>query len=245
MMKEDKKSIGYRILLVILALIFAYSAFQVGKILYDYYAGTKAYTNIQKIAGIDDKLSKIDFDALYKVNSDVKGWILSENTLINYPIVQGKDNSYYLTHMFNKEYNPKGSIFIDANNPDPFKDFNTIIYGHRMKDRSMFNSIANYADEEFYKKHKKMIIVTPEKRYYLKIFSIMTIPADSDLYKIYFGSDSEKEEYINFVKSNSETKMDVNVDPTDNIVMLSTCTNHDQNERIVVYGKLTDFRKKS
>lgn len=242
-MKNKNRSIGYRTLLVVLCCIFVYSAFQTGKILYNYYIGTKIYTNIQKEAGTEDGLGEIDFDALAKENSDIKGWIYSENTLINYPIVQGRDNSYYLTHTFDEQYNPKGSIFIDANNPEPFKDFNTIIYGHRMKDRSMFNSIAEYKDEKFYKKNKKMIIVTPEEKFNLEIFSIMTIPANSDLYRISFNSDMEKQEYIDYIQSHSETKMPVDVKKTDNIVMLSTCTNVNENERIVVYGKLSEFNK--
>ena len=244
-MKHKKKSnLMYRLLLLVLCIIIGVCLFNIGKILYGYYEGTKVYNQVQELAGVKEfDINKINFEALREKNKDIRGWLYSEDTVINYPIVQGKDNDYYLYRMFNKQWNEKGSLFVDYRCEKPFKDFNTIVYGHRMKDGSMFHAITEYSDREYYKKHKKMILLTPDKKYNLHIFCIARIPANSELYKTAFHSNSEKREYINRIEKLSETKMDdVKLSTSDKIVMLSTCTRELDDDRIVVYGKLEEIK---
>lgn len=242
--KKKKSNLLYKLMMAVLCVIIALCLFNIGKILYGYHEGTKTYNEVQKVAGTEKfDIDNVDFDALKKQNEDIKGWLYSKDTVINYPVVQGKDNDYYLYRMFNREWNGKGSLFIDYRCNKPFKDFNTIIYGHRMKDGSMLHSITKYSDEEYYKKHKTMLLRTPDKKYKLKIFAIARIPDDSQLYKNVFFSDDEKEAYIDRVKEINETKMDdVEITASDKIVMLSTCTRELDDDRIVVYGKLEEIR---
>ncbi len=245
-MEKEKKTNQwfYRIIILILCCVIGFCLYKIGGIIYEYYVGAKAYENVQEIAGLEkDKFGDIDFKALAKENPDICAWLHSSDTIINYPVVQGKDNDFYLYRMFNKEWNGKGSLFIDSRNAKPFEDFNTIIYGHRMKDGSMFHSLTKYRDEEFYKDHKTMDLLTPNKRYILKVFSVMTIPADSELYRFDWYTEGEKEEYIRTIKSKSETKMDdIDVTAEDKIVMLSTCTYEFEDARLVVFGKLEEVK---
>lgn len=250
--KQMRKWI-YRIIIFILCCIIGFCLYKIGGILYEYHKGTSAYNEIQKLAGVTHEIDKIeekgmdrfdyvDFEALAKKNEDIRAWIYSRNTVINYPIVQGRNNEYYLYRMFNREWNGKGSLFIDANCEHPFEDFNTIIYGHRMKDGSMFHDLIKYRDKAYYEKHRIMYLLTPDKRYKVRIFGVLTIPADSDFYRLSFIDDADKEGYINDVKTGSETPMDVEVTSADRIIMMSTCTYEFEDARLVVFGKLEEIK---
>ena len=245
-MGDKKKSNKwvYRIVIGILCIIICVCLYKIGTIVYGYYQGTKAYKEVQEIAGAETGAGNIDFDALLKENQDTKAWLYSKDTVINYPVVQAADNDFYLYRLFNKEWQVKGSLFIDYRVENPFEDFVTTIYGHRMKDKSMFWCLGDYRDEEYYKKHKKMEVLTPEKNYDMEIFSVVTAPADSDLYKFSFYDDNEKQQYINTVKELNETEMDdIDVSPSDSIVMLSTCTYEFEDARILVFGKLVEKKE--
>ena len=206
---------------------------------------TKEYKQVQVVAEQKKKEfdGNVDFQSLLKENEDVKAWLYSENTVINYPIVQGEDNQFYLYRMINKQWNGKGSLFIDFRNEKPFEDFNTVVYGHRMKDGSMFHSLVDYRDKKYFNKHKKTMLITPEHKYDLYIFGVVTIPADSDKYKFSFSGQSEKQEYLDWIKENSEIDTCVLATPEDNIVMLSTCTYEFDDARLVVYGKLVEVEE--
>lgn len=234
----------YNIVIFILICIIAVCGWKIGKIMYNYYQGTKAYDNVAKIAEVD-KFGHVKWDQLKKENPDIRAWLYSEGTPINYPVVQGKDNDYYLYRMFNKEYNGKGSLFVDANCKEPFKQFNTVVYGHRMKDGSMFKDLVKYRDDkDYYKKHKTMDLLTPEKNWKLEIISSTVIPADSDMYNMTFNSDQEKEAYIQNIYALNEIpdmpKDQVKVTPNDWIVMMSTCTKELDDARVVVWAKMVE-----
>ena len=96
----------------------------------------------------------VDFDGLHQTNADVIGWIYIEDTNINYPIVQGTDNKYYVDHMVDGTKNGAGSIFMDYRNALDFSDPNTVIYGHNMKNKTMFAHITEYKDPEFFEAHR-------------------------------------------------------------------------------------------
>lgn len=247
MAKKEKKKGNtlYRIIFVVLIIIIAFCLYKIGTILYEYHVGTKEYDSVQKLAGIEAEAftGEVDFDALAKKNEDVKGWIYSKDTVINYPVVQGGDNQYYLYRMINGEYNNKGSIFIDYRCEKPFESFNTIIYGHRMKDGSMFNSLTKYRDKSYFNEHKTLMLVTPEKKYDIVVFGVVTIPSDSEMYKYQFYSTEEKTVYLDWIRSNSEIDTGVKASKDDKIVMLSTCTYEFEDARLVVYGKLVEMEE--
>lgn len=226
-----------------LLIIIGVCIYKIVGILSEYHEGTKAYEQLQLLAGIEDMedIENINFKALRKQNKDVKAWLYSEGTVINYPVVQGDDNSYYLYRMVNGEWNGKGSLFIDYRVEKPFRDFNTIIYGHRMKDGSMFHSLIEYEDKGYYEQHPVMNLITPNHKYDVEIFGVIRIPADSPMYKCQFDSYEEKANYLAQIKKNSLINIDeVEVSAEDRIVMLSTCTYEFEDARMVVYGKLVE-----
>ena len=236
--KKRKNDLLFKIVIVLLLCVIAFSLYKVGSILYEYHQGTKQYNQVEKVANTQKDTSNIDWKALMSKYKNVKAWLYNKGTVINYPVVQGTDNSFYLHHMVNGDYNWKGTLFIDYRCKKPFNEFLTIIYGHRMKDGSMFHSLIEYRDKDYYNKHPKMLLRTPTAKYDVVVFAAVTIPSSSDKYKFNFNNAAEKQAYLNWIQKKTELKTDVSVTSSDKIVMLSTCTYEFDNARLVVYGKL-------
>ena len=102
----------------------------------------------------------VDFASLQAENGDVFGWIYSKGSQINYPVVQGSDNVFYMDHLYNEEWNPGGAIFMDYRNQPDFSDYNTIIYGHNMLDGTMFASLGKYSAPGYYDTHRELQLLT-------------------------------------------------------------------------------------
>lgn len=179
----------------------------------------------------DDKLSQennllelkvIDFNSLTSLNSDIIGWITIPGTKIDYPILHSNDNKEYLHLTFLKEESSSGSIFVDKNNSGNFSDYNTIIYGHNMKNGSMFSLLKSYKDEEFYKQNKYIQIYTPESSNNYKIISCYETYDTSDSYNIDFSSLTEYEKWLQEISNKSDYKTE-NYDFNKNTITLSTC----------------------
>lgn len=116
---------------------------------------------------------EIDFAGLKAVNLDVIAWIQIPALDISYPVVQGKDNAYYLHHLFSGESNINGSIFVDCHNQPDFTDQNTIVYGHNMKNGSMFGTLDKYQDKELFEQHPEFYLYLPDKILKYRIFPAM------------------------------------------------------------------------
>lgn len=188
----------------------------------------------------EEKLPNIDFSILKQENKDIVGWIYSEDTPINYPIVQSKNNEYYLHRLINGKYNSSGSIFMDyRNNTNLTSNNNTIIYGHNMKNNTMFGSLLKYKDQEYYDKHQIMYLFTPEKKYIIKIFTSYTTSDDSDIYNLSRISQSKIEELI----KKSDFKSDIIVSKEDKIITLSTCSYDYDEARYIVMGVLESLEE--
>ena len=181
----------------------------------------------------------IDFESLQKINPDVIGWLEMEAVdTINYPITQGEDNDYYLHRTFQKTDNFAGSIFLDYMNKSNFGQRNSVVYGHNMKNGSMFGSLKKYRDEEVYKTSPYFWIYTPERIYKYEIFNCSTVGAVSNTYTLEFGSRKEFQNYLDKALMQSQVDSSkVKVKSSDKIVTLSTCTG-DEETRFVVQGKL-------
>lgn len=177
----------------------------------------------------------VDFDSLQAENGDVFGWIYSKGTQINYPVVQGSDNVFYMDHLYNEEWNPGGAIFMDYRNLPAFGSGNSILYGHHMEDGSMFENVTKYGDQEYMDSHAILWFLTPEQDYMLLPFSAYITDATGDAYVMEFGSDEERAQWIenriewSYVESMVEVKED------DPIVTLSTCTYEYDNARFVLH----------
>ena len=140
----------------------------------------------------------VDFASLQAINPDIVAWLRIPGVL-EYPVVRGKDNSYYLNHTVQKTYNIAGSIFLDYRNERDFSDSKNIIYGHNMKDGSMFHVLRNYQDIDFFQKHTDMEVYLPDGRTLnYQITACEQVPADSEIYQIERGyaEDSKENEII-------------------------------------------------
>lgn len=176
----------------------------------------------------------VDFASLQLTNSDVVGWIYSEDTVINYPVLQTSNNVYYLRHLLDKSYSANGSIFLDTLN-NKFNDENSILYGHHMRNGSMFASIDDYKEQEYYNNHPVLWLLTPTQNYQLKPFAGLVVSPDRTSYFITdFGTKQEKVEYMKYAIANSEFKTNVKPNSADRIVTLATCDYTFTNARFIL-----------
>ena len=133
----------------------------------------------------------IDFEALKKLNPHIIAWIHIPGTPVSYPVTQGEDNSYYLTRTFSRAYNGAGCIFMDYRSSLPSEGGNTVLYGHNMKNNSMFGSLKRYWDNEYYREHSSFYLYTAEGDIFLcHITDRRRIPAQTD----FFSEMQDKEE---------------------------------------------------
>lgn len=230
--------------------IILVSGYKIGKTMWDYQVAKSAYTNIsEKTAKVDPKqfTGVVDWKALKKVNPDVQGWLYQKGTVINYPVVQGTDNDTYLHTRFDKQWSGGGTLFVDCRMEKDFKGFNSIIYGHHMKDGSMFRSIRGYTKEDgYYDKHKTLELATPHGNYHLVVFSaFITKATDEDTYKMTYD-EAEKQAYIDRAWERSElpiTRDSVDVTKNDRLVTLSTCAYDYEEARYIVMCKMVPWTK--
>lgn len=181
------------------------------------------------------------FDSLLKMNKDTVGWIYVKNTNINYPVVQGNRNNYYLWRDFNKKRNNFGWIFMDYRNDHNNLDQNTIIYGHNVKEGIMFGTMRTMMNPSWYNKTDNRLITfnTLNKKMQWLMFSTYRIPATEDYLKTNFDSEEEFMEFINLIKSRSKKDFKVDIKTTDKILTMQTCSSN--NTRNVVHAVLVNI----
>lgn len=187
-------------------------------------------------------LPEINFKALQAVNPDVIGWIYSPNTTINYPVVQGDDNAYYLKHLADRTENRNGCPFLDVQNRPDFTDDNSIIYGHHMQNGTMFAGISWYEDQSYYDEHPVMYFMTPSAAYWIELFSGYITTMDSSAYMQNFGSTREHTEWLKEVSGRSDFRANLEISAYDRVITLSTCAYRFENARYVLHGKLVELR---
>ena len=185
-----------------------------------------------------DALRAMDFTALREVNSDVLGWILIPGTAVSYPVVQGTDNDYYLNHTWKKWTSVVGSIFLECHNSRDLSDFNTIIYGHRMNNGSMFASLKNYKKQSWWSDHPCVYITDDSGSHKYEIFAAYEVSTEGETYRLGFGSDREKQAFIDYCLAQSVIDTGVVPRTYDRILTLSTCTGQGHATRWVVQAVL-------
>ena len=180
----------------------------------------------------------VDFESLQELNPDVVAWICLEGTVINYPVVLGSDNSEYLYKMVDGTRNGAGSIFMDYRNPPDFSGRNTILYGHHMKNKTMFAAITNYQDQAFYEEHPSCWILTPEGNYKLEFFAGFVASLTDDAWKLEFDSDEEYGQWLEWAVASSTFESAITPTTQDRVVTLSTCSYEYTDARYVLMGIL-------
>ena len=243
------KKIIYNILIIISLCSFIFFGYKI----YSYIKDEKAQKELNKsiiesAITINDDIDiendespmKIDFKALKEQNKDIVAWIYSDGTEINYPIVQAKDNDYYLRRMLNGSYNVAGTLFMDYRNKSDFTDYNTTIFGHNMKNGTMFGSIPKYQKQDYYDEHKEIYLFTEDKNYVIELFAGYTTSSESDIYK-FPKTTKTNEKLIKTAIKNSTFKSEIKPQETDKIITLSTCTYSFENARYVLLGVLKEI----
>lgn len=177
----------------------------------------------------------IDFETLRDINPDIVGWIKIPGTRIDYPVVQGKDNEEYLHKTFSKKQNRSGSVFLDVNCKKDFSSDNSVIYGHHMKDGSMFAELVKFRDPAFVKRHKRILLYLPEKTLSLSVVSAYaTAPK---VLPIEFSSIREKERWkAEILKSSESVKGKIK----GNVYTFVTCSYEKEDYRTYIHAVKTE-----
>jgi len=180
---------------------------------------------------------KIDFGKLKEINSQVIGWLKVKGTQVDYPVVQATDNDYYLKRNLEKQYNVGGWIFADYKNKLDGTDKNIVIYGHNMRDNSMFGNLKNILNEEWYNNEENYIIdfVTENEEQKYQVFSVYKIEKED----YYINTEFKNNEFAKFIETLKERSIkDFNVETTevDKILTLSTCADNNK-YRVVLHAK--------
>lgn len=244
--KHAKKNWISNIIIVIAVVVLVYAAFNLWNIFKEYQKGTAEYDEIQNgVISIQNSEETggeesfwVDFEKLLEMNPDTVAWIrFEEPSEINYPVVAGIDNKKYLKTTLEGNTNAAGTLFIDMENKDDFSDRNTFIYGHNMKNGSMFGKLKKYRSSDFYKENPYFYLYTPDgKESTYQIFSVTVVKDTSESYTKHFFDDAEYEAYLTMIQGLSLYQTGVEVDKDSKIVSLSTCTNVSDDERLLVYG---------
>ena len=215
------------IVLIFIIFICAY------KILYKIGEYKKADDIYEKI-----RIEKEEVNDAYIDNEDYRGWIKVENTNIDYPILQGNDNQYYLDKDINKEYLASGSIFMNYLN-NGFNDENTVLFGHNMRNGTMFGQLKKYKEKDFFYGNNDIDIeLSNGDNLKYKVFSVYITNAEDNYIKTKFDNRDEYKEFLERIKNKSIYKSEIDLNEDDKIITLSSCSYEFDDARIVVHGKL-------
>lgn len=254
------KKIIVRIVFIVALCVFVYSGFNLGSVYYKYWKVNKdnkdlaqkvithakkpkkvqkKYVRKRHIAGMDQNALKrtIDFKQLKSINSDIIGWIYIPHTVVDYAVLKGQDNNTYLHHNYYKKYSFAGCIFMDQMNKADFTDDNTILYGHNMKNGSMFATLKQYMSQSYMDKHPYIYVYRPDGSLNVySVFSTNIFKAVSHMY----AKGNPYESYVKKILSTSLAKEDVEMKAAP-LLMCSTCSGANSENRNVVYGRLAEI----
>lgn len=251
MRKQKKKKKNIPITFIIYIILFAiliYSGIKICKWYKDNMNNSRLEKEINTAVVVqEDKQEEkyiIDFDLLKKKNDETVAWIAVNNTNVKYPVVKTKNNEFYLNHSFDRSNNKAGWIFADYRNKFDGTDKNIIIYGHNRRDESMFGSLKNILNSDWYNntENGNIILNTENENYIYKVFSVYKIEAEDYYIRTEFKNDEEFEEFAKNLKKRSIKDFGVEVSKSDSILTLSTCANNNKN-RVVLHAKLNDYKQ--
>lgn len=184
--------------------------------------------------------AELNLAALREINGDVIGWIRIPGTGISYPLVQGKDNQYYLSHTWKGTQSAVGAIFLDVRCNQGTGGFHTIVYGHRMRNGSMFAALRNFSDQEYWRQHPWVEIMTDDGTLQYEIFAAYEANVDSDAYRLDFPDAESRRAFLENCLTQSVIDTGVIPEDEDRILTLSTCTGRGYDTRWVVQARLVD-----
>lgn len=249
-----------KVLTVLLALVLTISMGVVGWHQLDYLRGKSDYKEASQIAEVPQLealplpgpgdaaspdpnlvlLADVDLEALREINEDVRGWICIPGTALSYPMVQCGDNSYYLNHTWKGKRSSTGAIFLEWQSSGDFSDFSTLIYGHRMNNETMFGTLREYQDPEFWREHPSIYLVHDGGIFRYDIYAAFEAGIKTQVYRLTFPEQADKEEYIAFGLECSVVSTGIKPLADNKLITLSTCTGRGHATRWVVQAVLTE-----
>lgn len=185
-----------------------------------------------------EAMAAMDLAALRETNPDVIGWIRIPGTKVNYPLLQGEDNDYYLKHAWDHRNTSVGSIFLEHRNSADLTDYNTIVYGHNMNDGSMFAGLRKFSAQGYWEKHPYVYILSDAGVYRYEIFASYKAPVDSVTYGLSFHQVETKAAFLLHALENSKIRTEIIPQEHDCILTLSTCSGAGYSNRWVVQARL-------
>ena len=247
------------VFLISLGLLIA-GGIKLGQRMSEYAEGDEAYSELEEYvtlysqrSGEDDAacqtdtgenesdMLSVDFAALSQINPDIVGWLYCEGTAINYPVVQGSDNEYYLDHLFDGSENANGCLFLDSRVEPSFSSRHSIIYGHHMQSGAMFAALDNCKRQSYYDAHPTMLLITPDETYEIQLFAAYVTAPSEDAWNVSFSNDEEFQRWLDDAKACSTFSSDVEPMPEDRILTLSTCSYEFSDSRLVVLGVIKEI----
>lgn len=248
MKKNPRRILGVILLVLAVACLGGLIYYKVSQSLKE-----DVYQKVQKTAVDEEKkqeegpeyVSPIDFEELQKLNADIYAWIEIPGTAINYPVVQSpNDDGYYLNHTIEGQEGYPGAIYTERQNAKDFSDYNTVIYGHNMKDGSMFMGLHAYEDPQYLKEYNEVIIYTPNHQYTYRIFAAVIYNNSHILNSYDFENEEQRQLYLDsiYASRTMQSSIDdsVEVDTRSKLLTLSTCIGGQPNQRFLVEAVLTD-----
>ena len=186
----------------------------------------------------------VDWEYLRGLNSDIVGWLYCPDTIINYPVVQSEDHEFYLTHGFDKNPNTSGALFADRNSVLGIEQSNYIIYGHNMKDESMFGTFKNYVNQSYYEQHPTLYYLTPNGSYRIDLICAHVVESTYDNFPGYFSNLGDYQSYINQIASEAFWINYDLITTEYQLMTLSTCTSAAgyDDARFVVHGMMVPIQ---
>ena len=252
-----KRKVVLWILIVVFCLIAIFAAYKIISIMSEYREGENTYTGLTNFVQVREDVSQvgevlqpeedagyyIDHDGLREINSDYIGWIHIEGTDVSYPITQGPDNDYYLYRMFDGTYNGAGCVYMDYKNSSAWLDQHTILYGHNMKNGTMFADAVNYRKQEFYDAHPTGLLMTPYGNFELQFFSAYSPEVHESAWETEFASQEFYADWLQNARERSVIRTNVTPTPEDQVITLSTCTyDHRTEARFVILAILKPIK---
>lgn len=250
--QPKRKKIISRLITVICLGVFIYASYGLFDAFLDYYQNRKMLSNLQDMyysEEVDEPSDESNenalrsgFDELLKANENVVGWLTIDGTQIDYPILQSDNNIDYLTENFDGKESRAGSVFLDYRNDITSPNRNTVVYGHRMKDGSMFQHLTKFLDEDFFKSNQTFEFDTLYSSYEAEVFAVYNTLTDFNYIETDFASGDEYEQLLEKMQGKSKFNTDVELSEDDHIITLSTCDYEldENNGRLVVHAVLTE-----
>lgn len=250
---KKKPSLILILIFIVALAVFSYSAYRIYLIWASTSESKEVTGDLQEKVVIEmpeekeeekkeDAVPVIDWDAALAENEDIIGWIYQPDTVINYPILHGKDNDQYLHTLIDGTANSHGSLFIDYRCQSDFSDTNTVIYGHHMKDGTMFGSIVGYQDQKYYEEHPVMYLLTPEQNYRIELIGGYVAEDNAPIYDLP-SEEGERADIIKTAQQDSTFQSTTEVGKKSKLVTLSTCSYEFENARYVLIGQLTKLKE--